>query len=329
MKQSWIITSRQWMAFVLFALIGHACQSPSTRKVIIDLNHNSDTLELFAPGVVSTSLYERDIAISLAGDEIIYTLGTYDQSRRSLVSIKKTEAVWGEKRIVSFSGVYQDIEPFFTEDGNTLFFASDRPLPEDSTRNDYNVWKSERSNGIWNQPIPLSSLINTPEGEYYPSVSRNGNLYFTATREDGIGREDIFVSKYVNGEYQAPEVLDSNINTRMYEFNAFVSPDEQLLIFSSYGRPDDLGGGDLYVSHRNADGSWLKATNLGPEINSDKLDYCPFVDYQNGNLYFTSDRASTYTPKIDSTDQLMRLANGILNGMGNIYRIKLKTALHD
>ncbi len=306
----------------ILCLALHSCEPSQTNS--LDLAHTPDSLEIFAPGVISTVLYERDMAISPDGNEIIYSLCTYDQSRRCLVSISKTSAGWGNKEVVSFSGVYQDIEPFYAASGNTLFFASDRPLPSDSTRNDYNIWKSERMDGAWSDPVPLPDLINTTEGEYYPSLSRNGNLYFTATRTDGIGREDIFVSNYVNGSYQQPEVLDSNINSATYEFNAFISPDEDLLIFSSYGRADDLGGGDLYFSKKNIDGIWSKAKNMGALINSDKLDYCPFVDYARGNFYFTSDRSAKSNARISSADELFRLANDPKNGMGNIYRIGLE-----
>jgi hypothetical protein len=38
------------------------------------------------------------------------------------------------------------------------------------------------------------------------------------------------------------------VNSKGYDFNAFIDPDENYIIFSSYKRPDDLGGGDLYYS---------------------------------------------------------------------------------
>jgi len=289
----------------------------------LNLDQTPDSIELFAPGIVSTDLAERDVAISPDGNEIIYTLGTYNQKRRCLVSIRKTESGWGEKQVVSFSGVYQDIEPFFTADGNTLYFASTRPMPDDSTREDYNIWKSRRVEGGWGDPEPLSELINTKEGEYYPSVSRNGNLYFTATREGGFGIEDIWMSRLVDGIYQQPEVLDSNINSSTYEFNAFINPDEDLLIFGSWGREDDLGGGDLYFSRRSADGNWSKATHMGPPVNSSKLDYCPFVDYPRGNFYFTSERIPDEVIRITSPEEITDLARSPLNGLGNVYRIAI------
>src|SRR5690606_24289710 len=106
-----------------------------------------------------------------------------------------------------------------------------RPVGADSTRSDYNIWVSDRTGHTWGEPQPLMQEINSRQDEFYPSVSRNGNLYFTSVRENGVGSEDIFVSRWVDGSYLYPEPLDSAINTSTYEFNAYVTPDEDLIIF--------------------------------------------------------------------------------------------------
>lgn len=296
-------------------------QCNTDKPVDIDLGYVPAEVAIFAEGNVSTRLYERDVAISPEGDEIIFTLGDYRQSKRCLVRLVRSNGQWGEKEILNFSGKYQDIEPAFSVDGNRLFFASTRPMDADSTRSDYNIWVSEKADGTWSEPQPLTTNINSLQDEFYPSVSRNGNLYFTAVRESGVGSEDIFVSKWADGSYANPEPLDSAINTRTYEFNAYITPDEDLIIFSSFGRKDDLGGGDLYYSRKDKSGNWKPAVNMGPKVNSAHLDYCPFVDLPRGNFYFTSQRFVTSDAKIQSVGELEGYSNGVLNGMGNIFRV--------
>jgi WD40-like Beta Propeller Repeat len=83
--------------------------------------------------------------------------------------------------------------------------------------------------------------------------------------------------------------LDTGVNSALYEFNAFVSPDEQFILFTAFGRKDDKGRGDIYVSTKNEKGNWLPAKNL-EVINSEKLDYCPIVSFDNKTLFFTSER---------------------------------------
>lgn len=307
----------------LFLILFVCCIEDTPKQ--IDLHQSPDTPEIFAEGFISTDLYERDIAISAKGDEIIYTLGNYKQSFRSLVSIKKEGGQWGKKQILPFSGKYNDIEPFLSVDGQQLFFASTRPIDRDSARTDYNIWVASRAGNTWGDPVPLDTLINSNKDEFYPAVSANGNLYFTATREDGAGREDIFLSKNTNGAYQPPKALDSTINTGVFEFNAYISPNEDVLIFSSFGRKDGLGGGDLYISRRAKNGAWETAKNMGKLVNSDKLDYCPFIDLPRNNFYFTSDRAEANNKEVESVNEFIENAHATLNGMGNIYMLNLES----
>ncbi len=312
------------LAPIIFVFLLNQCQLDKSYE--IDLEYAPHNVELFAGNFISTNLYERDIAISPQGDEIIFTLSDYKQSKRCLIKIEKLGNGWGKKEILSFSGQYSDIEPCFSVNGNELFFASDRPTDEDSVRGDYNIWVSKRTSNGWGEPKSLQSTINSERDEFFPSLAKNGNLYFTSVRENGIGSEDIFFSRLVDGKYTDPVPLDSNINTPTFEFNAYVNPEEDILIFSSYGRKDDFGGGDLYYSKKNKKGNWMTAVNMGPNINSNKLDFCPFIDISSGNFYFTSERVLLNDKKIENVSELEGIANDVLNGMGNIYRVHFDKA---
>ena len=307
---------------IVLTLLIVSCQTKET--IDLDLSANPDDVELFAPDFISTGLYERDMAISPDGKELIYTIGNYDQSLRSLVMLKKEGEQWSDKQLLSISGRYNDIEPFYSVDGKQLYFASDRPMDADTTRTDYNIWVSSRIDNSWSEPEPLDTIINTKGDEFYPSLSKYGNLFFTATRNDGIGREDIFISKATNGTFEKPVVLDSMINTAVFEFNAYINPEEDLLIFSSYGREDGLGGGDLYYSQKDDNGHWTASKKLGNTINTNKLDFCPFIDYANGNFYFSSTSSEANTSQLETVEAFKAFANKPLNGMGNIYRISLE-----
>ena len=296
-------------------------EKETTRK--LDFETISDSLELLFEGNISTQLTQRDFALSPDRNEVIYTLGNQNESRRMLVSIKKENDVWGKQTILSISGTHQDIEPFFSPDGSKLFYASNRPIYGDSTRADYNIWMSAKENDIWQDPVALDSSINTKGHEYYPAVTSSGNIYFTATRSEGLGLEDIYVSELKNDEYQTPKVLDSTVNSRSYEFNAFVNPEENLIIYSSYGRADGNGGGDLYYSTKDANGNWKAAKNLGTPINSNKLDFCPFYDAITGNLYFSSLR-SNYPKTVTSVQEFVKLSERPTNGLSSIYRVSFK-----
>ena len=304
-----------------FFLLNCQDKSEQTKTNVIDIQTIALDLVLFGEHTISTPFYERDMAISPQGNELIYTLGDYKQNRRCLVVLNQKNGNWTAPKIVTISGKYQDIEPFYSNNGNRLYFASNRPIYNDKTRDDYNIWYTDRISGNWAEPIALDSIINTRGDEFFPSLSTKGNLFFTATREHSMGKEDIFMSEYRDGEFQLPIPLPDEINTPAFEFNAYVNPDESLIIFSSFGRADGFGGGDLYISRKDSTGKWMKAKNLGRSINSDKLDYCPFVDWKSRNFYFTSERISLDTENINTISTLKEHSNSTLNGFGNIYKI--------
>lgn len=172
-------------------------------------------------------------------------------------------------------------------------------------------------------PKNIGAPVNTPANEFFPSVTSSGNLYFTAAYQKGIGKEDIYMCKWENGKYSQSTALDTAVNSTLYEFNAFVSADEKFILFTSYGRNDDKGRGDLYISRKDGQGKWMQAKNL-EAINSESLDYCPFVSFDCKTLFFTSERHSipaSFAKKPATYDQLKKLYQGIQNGTGNIYQI--------
>ena len=175
----------------------------------------------------------------------------------------------------------------------------------------------------------MGATVNTEWDEFYPSIAKNGNIYFTAAYSGGIGKEDIYVSKFTGTSYQKPTVLDTAVNSHLYEFNAFVSTLEDYIIFTSYGRKDDAGGGDLYISIKSKMGMWQKAVNL-KSINSAQLDYCPFVSPDGKHFFFTSERHALPVSFLDSKatyKDINDFSLHLLNSTGNIYWIDFQKAV--
>jgi hypothetical protein len=136
-------------------------------------------------------------------------------------------------------------------------------------------------------PVALGPQINRPENEYYPTIVADGSLYFSAPREDTLGKFDNYRAQFRDGSFAAPVNLGPAINSEFYEGDIFVDPAETYLIHNSRGRADDLGKGDLYISFRQADGSWGQDQHMGDVINSPDIDYCPTVS-PDGKVFFFS-----------------------------------------
>ncbi|HMS66747.1 MAG TPA: exo-alpha-sialidase [Saprospiraceae bacterium] len=306
-------------AIIFYGLlfIGHFCKGQS----MFNPNTPPKTVELIKASGINSGQYERDFALSPKGDELFYTLQSPGGKFQTIIHrIKEENGLWSEPQLASFAGHFSDLEPTFAPDGKRLYFVSNRPTSGKEIK-DFDIWYVEKADGIWKNPINLGAPINTAADEFYPSITNSGNIYFTAAYNNSISKEDIFVSMFENGKYQTPIALDSALNSKLYEFNAFVSPDEDYIIFTSYGRADDMGRGDLYMSLKGEDGKWQQAKNL-QNLNSDKLDYCPFVSFDRSAFYFTSERSnlqSSYIDKAVTLTQLLENYNGAQNGGGDIY----------
>ncbi|WP_242205586.1 TolB family protein [Aestuariivivens insulae] len=284
--------------------------------------------EPFLPEIIKQFPNVRDIAISPNGNEIMFTAQSVMGNLSTIIHLKREGNSWSKAQIAPFSGKHFDLEPCFSPDGLRLYFVSTRPLStKTNTPKDFDIWYVERPalNASWSKPKNMGVPINSEYGEFYPSIAESGNLYFTRDNTTLKRKDDIYISKNQNGVYAEPIRLPDSINSEGYEYNAFIAPDESYLIFGCYNRTDGLGSGDLYISY-NVENQWTKAENMGQAINSDKMDYCPYVDTKTNTLYFTSKRDNTKTQfdKTLKTEELLAELNKYDNGSSRLYKVNIE-----
>jgi hypothetical protein len=279
--------------------------------------------EIFAPGIISTGLSERDIAITPDGNEIYF--GRYvGQYRYAVIMVvRRVDGVWGEPEIAPFSGIpgVSDLEPALAYDGSRLYFLSDRPA-KPGAASGQDIWYVERSGSSWGPATPLGPPICTSADEYFPSLTRDGTMYFTLqgdpSRPDGIYR-----SRFREGAFTTPERLPDHVNSGRARYNAFIAPDESYLLYAILGRADGFGRSDYYVAFRAPDDTWSEPINLGPAFNS-KADeeYSAQVTRDGRILFFMSTRTPSPSEVFGervTTDVLQRLATSPGNGNADIW----------
>src|SRR5262249_60095711 len=93
------------------------------------------------------------------------------------------------------------------------------------------------------------AAVNSDANEWFPTVSKNGNLYFGSERPGGKGRCDLYVSRRGGGKNQTPENLCEAINNAANEGEPFIAPGENYIFFSRTGFPERRGAYDFYVSY--------------------------------------------------------------------------------
>lgn len=270
----------------------------------------------------------RDFCISTDGDEAFITIQSPNREISQLATIKKEDKEWLEPELLPFCDSYMYLEPFLSSNGNRLFFVSDRPLDDsiDNKKKDFDIWYVDRrnKNDEWSEPKNIGKPINSDLDEFYPSISDNNNLYFTMDSPNGFGKDDIYFCKWEAGKYLAPVLLDKNINSNGYEFNAFISKKENFLLFTKYNEKDGQGSGDLYISRKDKNGKWNKAINIGVPINTKYMEYCPFYDEKNEILYFTSKRNNIKPRKFKNILELKKHIKDEKNGLSKIYMTSIK-----
>jgi hypothetical protein len=269
----------------------------------------------------------RDFCISRNGDEAFFTIQSPGQEISQLAFIRKENNEWSEPEMLPFCDSYMYLEPFLSFNENRLFFVSDRPLTDFiSDKKDFDIWYVDRNNkdDEWSEPMNIGKPINSDLNEFYPSVSKNNNLYFTKESPNGYGKDDIYFCKWEDDKYSNPIILDENINSAGYEFNAFISKNEDFIIYSKYNEKDGQGSGDLYISKKDTNRNWKKATNLGIPINTKYMEYCPFYDEKNQILYFTSKRNNIKSRKFNNILDFKIYIDESDNGLSKIYMTSFK-----
>lgn len=141
--------------------------------------------------------------------------------------------------------------------------------------------------------------------------------------KSGLGKDDIYFCQWNGIDYAKPVLLNSNINSEGYEFNAFISLDESFLIYTKYNAKDGLGSGDLYLAKKDEKGEWMKAENMGKTINTKYMEYCPFYDNKSNTIYFTSKRNNLKLTKFKNLIEYQDYITSEENGLSKIYKYKI------
>ena len=247
---------------------------------------------LFAGGFVSTESGELNSVFTPDGKEFYFTRRGISGKRPMIMVSRMINDGWTKPGPVDFSGTYSDIDLFISPDGKSMVFCSTRPSQiEREEKRQHDFWISEREGDNWGTPVVFAKEAASEFEDFFPIVAESGNLYFNSQR-GGLGTNDIFCSRFLDGRYWPAKKLPGPVNTEFREFDAYVSQDESLIIFSSE-RPGGYGRSDIYVSFRKPDGNWTEPVNPGNKINSPGSEYGATVSPDRKYFFFTSNKNGT------------------------------------
>ena len=169
-----------------------------------------------------------------------------------LYFMRHIDGVWTSPKIALLkNGITVPVQrPVFSPDGSHLYIeSSSNPIAE----GDSNIYVVEREGDGWSSPVPVSPLINTGAMERLHCVTSDGSLVFS--RDPYTRREKIYISRFVDGAFVEPEQLQAPFDSDAYELAIVIAPDESYMLIgiTRTGLEDEL-----YISYREADGSWTE-----------------------------------------------------------------------
>jgi outer membrane protein OmpA-like peptidoglycan-associated protein/Tfp pilus assembly protein PilF len=235
---------------------------------------STDAEQLYFTVKLPTGRSYPDGRPELAEDFFVADLGKEGwTNRRKLGSFINTEGNEGAMTI--------------SADGRYLFFARCKARDQGGCDLYYFV----RRGNDWEGPRFLKPPVSSPAWDSQPSFGSDGRtLYFASTRKGSKGSSDLWISRAGDdGTWSEPVNLGDSINTPGREMSPLIHPDGQTLYFASDGHTG-MGGLDLFVARKKADGSWGRAVNLGYPINTPADELALIVDASGEWAYFSSDK---------------------------------------
>ncbi|MCX6226535.1 MAG: OmpA family protein [Bacteroidia bacterium] len=192
-------------------------------------------------------------------------------------------------------GDYPNASVFFSTYLGLIHDTANLPYAEKLLHSSIRFALEQLKNPKVKLPIKLAGPVNTPDDEYFPSLSVDGSvLVFTRqTKDPGnvkkAPQEDLFHVAYQDTGYRMPEAFPFPINTRGNEGTQSLSQDGRIMFFTACNRPDTKGGCDIYYSVKSGD-NWSDPVNLGYPVNSRYWESTPFLAPDGKRLFFASNR---------------------------------------
>jgi len=236
----------------------------------------------FAPGLVSTDLYEVNSAFT-PDMKAFYFIRRGEENKKSAFYEYKyndTNGKWDKSEIASpWIG-----RPVISPDGQTMHLG-DRYL--------------KRTEAGWSELQKLEPPTVSNDSMYIMrlSSSSNGTYYFDTYKEND-STFPIRYSRLIDGKHEEPKALPKAINTGTFLSHPFIAPDESYLLFDAK-REDGFGESDIYISFKQKDGTWGNGINLGDKINTNAWEASASITPDGKYLFFSRNVGSEDFENVD------------------------------
>lgn len=228
------------------------------------------TPQVFAPGTVSTNNWEMN--------------GAFSQDMKTYYFVREVEIAKSmTQQFVALSYENNQLKtrvisprvghPFVSPDGNTLH------LGKRFMQKTANGWSTIKSLNSDFESYRIMSLTASLNGTYAFDDASKG--------ADGL----LYYSKLHDGQRQRPMPFPDVINTGQYNAHPFIAPDESYIIWDGQ-RNSDVRNANLFISFKQANGTWGRAIEMGPDINTPAAEFGAKVTPDGKYLFFSRNQGN-------------------------------------
>lgn len=233
----------------------------------------------------------------------------------------------------------EDYGPNIGSADNIMLFTSKRNLHPDGIQRVYDedLFFSIRADSAWGEAQQFRS-INTSYNEGSACISHDGTMmiFSRCDAPDSKGGCDLYSAVLKDSVWSDIRNMGANINGTSWDSHPSLTHSGDTLFFAS----DRLGGfgmSDIYFSVKDRKGSWSKALNAGPVINTVQSEVSPFYHHTYDVLYFSSnghplnfgdfDIYKSYWKDASWTEP--RNLGPLVNGEGSEYYFTIDSRSHE
>lgn len=151
---------------------------------------------------LNTPFHDGPITLSADGKTMFFARdghseGQYEKNKKSNIKVgqqgiykaTKVDGKWTNVEALPFNSTsYSVTNPSLTNDGKTLYFASNMP----GGFGESDLWKVSVETDGYGKPQNLGPNINTADRENFPFITEDNILYFTTTGRQGLGGFDVY-----------------------------------------------------------------------------------------------------------------------------------------
>ncbi len=177
--------------------------------------------------------------------------------------ISKEDGGWSEPKDAFFNSTFNEHGLSFSQDGNTLFFTSTRPIAAENVAATWHIWRVDRTDGEWGRPTYVDVPNLGHQLMSHPSVAADGTLYFHSSDPDYSKMGIYFSEPAADGQYLPGKRLKIKGLDGTPTCTPYIDPAERFILFALIG--EQL---ELVASKKMPSGEWGPLQKLPAAINT-------------------------------------------------------------